>query len=75
MVNVTISANGNGSILMDGMKLPSSSYKGKFFAGNTMELTAMPAAGAVFAGWSDGVADLTRTVTIADGLSIQANFK
>ncbi|OWV25728.1 spore coat protein CotH [Fibrobacter sp. UWB1] len=75
MVNVTISANGNGSILMDGMKLPSTSYKGRFFAGNTMELTAMPAAGAVFAGWSDGVADLTRTVTIADGLSIQANFK
>lgn len=75
MVTVTISASGNGSILMDGMKLPSTSYKGKFFAGNTMELTAMPAAGAVFAGWSDGVADLTRTVTIADGLSIQANFK
>lgn len=75
MVTVTISASGNGSILMDGMKLPSTSYKGRFFAGNTMELTAMPAAGAVFAGWSDGVADLTRTVTIADGLSIQANFK
>ena len=75
LVSVNITASGNGSILMDGMKLPSTSYKGKFFAGNTMELTAMPAAGAVFAGWSDGVADLTRTVTIADGLSIQANFK
>ena len=75
LVSVNITASGNGSILMDGMKLPSTSYKGRFFAGNTMELTAMPAAGAVFAGWSDGVADLTRTVTIADGLSIQANFK
>jgi hypothetical protein len=65
---------------MEGMKLPGSTldatnYKGKFFSGLTMELTAAPATGKVFTGWSDGVADLTRTVTIADGLSIQANFK
>ena len=75
MVTVTISASGNGSVVMDGMKLPKSTYEGKFFAGNTMELTAMPAAGAVFAGWSDGVTDATRIVKIAEGLKVQANFK
>jgi hypothetical protein len=79
MVSVSISSTG-GMVLMEGMKLPGSTldatnYKGKFFSGLTMELTAAPATGKVFTGWSDGVADLTRTVTIADGLSIQANFK
>jgi hypothetical protein len=76
LVSVNISANGNGTILMDGANLPNGSYKGKLFAGNTVELTAVPNAGAVFAGWSDGATtDVTRIVPVTEGLTLQANFK
>lgn len=75
-ISVTIGATGNGEVLMEGMKLPGKgSYTGKFFAGVDMELTAVPAAGAVFAGWSDGVTDNPRIITPADGLTITATFK
>ena len=79
LVTVTISSTG-GSVLMEGMTLPGSTsdatnYKGKFFNGLAMELTAVPAEGKVFSGWSDGVTDVTRLVTITDGLTISAQFK
>ena len=62
------------------MKLPgstdkSTSYKGTFFGGVQMELTAVPAAGAVFAGWSDGATENPHLVTPADGMTITASFK
>lgn len=75
-VSMTIAASGNGTVLMEGMTLPGNgTYKGNFFAGVDMELMAVPAAGSVFAGWSDGVAENPRLVTPADGLSITATFK
>jgi hypothetical protein len=81
MVTVKISSSGNGVVLMEGMNLPgstanSTNYSGKFFSGNQMELTAVPAAGAVFKGWSDDATNTekTRIVTIKDGLTITAKF-
>ncbi|MCF0215659.1 MAG: CotH kinase family protein [Fibrobacteraceae bacterium] len=70
----------NGVVLMEGMNLPgstatSTSYSGKFFSGIPMEISAIPAAGAVFAGWSDGVADNPRLVTPSDGVTYTAVFK
>ena len=52
--SVSINVSGNGSVLVDGMKLPSSNYQGKFYAGNDLLLQAVPSNGAVFTGWSDG---------------------
>ena len=80
LVSVTITATeGKGSVLMDGMVLPSASYKAKFFAGNTMELTAIPAAGAVFGGWTgcEPVAGVPEKciATVAEGASVTATFK
>ena len=80
MVSMTISSSGNGTVLMDGMKLPGSTatstkYTGKFFSGLQMELTAVAANGAVFAGWSDGSTDNPHLVTIAEGQTISATFK
>ena len=80
MVNMTISSNGNGSVLMEGMKLPGSTatstkYTGKFFSGNQMEVTAVPSNGAVFTGWSDGSTDNPHLVNITEGSTITANFK
>jgi hypothetical protein len=73
MITVNINASG-GSVLVDGMKLPSSSYAGQFFSGNAIELTAVPAAGGMFTGWSDGVTDNPRIVTPAAGATYTANF-
>ena len=73
MITVNINASG-GSVLVDGMKLPSSSYAGQFFSGNAIELTAVPAAGGMFTGWSDGDTDNPRIVTPAAGATYTANF-
>lgn len=73
--NVTISASGVGSILVDGMTLPSSNYRGKFYSGNSLMLTAVPGAGRVFAGWSDGSSENPHLVEVSEGLNISANFK
>ncbi len=74
-ISVTIASEGNGAVLLDGMKLPSSSYKGNFFEGNDMLLTAVPAEGAVFASWSDGNKENPRLVTPEDGDKFVAKFK
>ena len=75
-ISVTIGANGNGVVLMEGMKLPGSgAYTGKFFSGVGMELTAVPAAGAVFVGWSDGSTDNPHLVNPTEGMTITASFK
>ena len=73
-VSVSIKANGNGAVLMEGMTLPSKDFKGKFFGGVKMELKAVPAEGATFTGWSDGVNDNPRMVESKDGASFTANF-
>ena len=73
--SVSINASGNGTVLMEGAKLPSKNFKGKFFVGVKMELKAVPDNGAVFAGWSDGVTDNPRLVDVKDGASFTAQFK
>ena len=75
-ITVNINASGSGTVLVDGMKLPSTSYAGEFFSGNALELTAVPASGAVFTGWGDGgVTDNPRIVTPTDGVTYSATFK
>lgn len=74
-IKVTIAASGNGSVLLDGMKLPSTNYTGTFFGGNDMLLQAVPKAGSVFNGWSDGNPDNPRLVSPTDGSKYTANFK
>lgn len=74
-ISVTIASSGNGYVLMDEMKLPSTNYTGTFFGGNMMELTAVPSAGATFAGWSDGSSENPHIITPKDGMKITASFK
>lgn len=75
MITVSIKASGNGTVLVDDAKLPGTSYTGRFFSGNKMELTAVPNGSAVFTGWSDGVTDNPRIVTPTDGVTYSATFK
>lgn len=74
-IKVTIAASGNGSVLLDDMKLPSTNYTGTFFGGNDMLLQAVPKAGSVFNGWSDGNPDNPRLVSPTDGSKYTAKFK
>ena len=74
-VSVTIGASGNGSVLVDGMKLPSNNYQGKFFSNNELLLTAVASSGAVFTGWSDGATENPRKVQVSAGQTITAMFK
>ncbi len=73
--NVSINVSGSGSVLVEGMKLPSSNYQGKFFSGMEMEITAVPANGSVFSGWSDGQTQNPRKIQINGQTNITANFK
>ena len=72
---VTIVAQGKGSVLLDGMKLPEKEYTGRFFKGNAMLLLAVPATVNSFAGWSDGTKDNPRLVSPKDGAEYIALFK
>jgi len=74
-INVTIAASGSGTILVDGMKLPSSNYQGKFFANTAMELTAIPATGRIFDGWSDGSKENPHMIQLTGDVSISATFR
>lgn len=74
-VTVTISSSGNGVVYLEGMPLPSNNYRGGFFSGNPLKLTAVPDAGRVFTGWSDGVTENPRLVEPSEGLSVSAVFK
>ena len=74
--SVSINVSGNGSVLVDGMKLPSSNYQGKFYAGNDLLLQAVPSNGAVFTGWSDGQTQNPRKFQLNGGsANITAQFK
>jgi hypothetical protein len=73
--SVTISTSGSGFVKVDGMKLPSTNYQGKFFAGTSMELTAVPAAGRVFSRWLDGSTENPRVVQLNGGDSFTAVFE
>ena len=73
--SVTISASGSGNVLVDGMKLPSSNYQGKFFTGTSMELKAVATAGRVFKGWKDGSLENPRIVQLNGNDTFTAIFE
>ena len=75
LVSISIGVDGNGTVLMDEIKMSGSKFTGKFFNGVKMDLTAVATGGGVFDSWSDGETSPTRTVTIAEGLSLTAKFK
>lgn len=75
MVDVTIASSGNGVVQVHYLPLDKSSLKIKFFKGTPVTLTAVPKAGGIFVGWSDGVTDVTRTVDPVNGLTVTANFR
>jgi hypothetical protein len=50
-------------------------FSGTYFLGVPMTVTAVPAVGFTFAGWSDGSTDPTRTIDAAADVSVVATFQ
>lgn len=75
-VLITLTSKGSGNILLENMKLPSKNYRGKFFGGNAMLLTAEPEYGAEFKQWEDGSTENPRLIeNPVDGAAYSAIFE
>ena len=72
---VTLSTQGSGKILVHNLALDQSSMSVNFFRDVPVTLTAEPNSGAVFAGWSDGVQEATRTFNPGEETTLTATFK
>ena len=73
--SVTLSAQGSGKIAVHNLPLDQSSMTVNFYSGVPVTVTAVPNTGAVFSGWSDGVADITRTINPGEITTLTATFK
>ena len=73
--SVTLSAQGSGKVLVHNLPLDQRSMSVNFYRDVPVTVTAMPNAGAVFSGWSDGVADITRTINPGEITTLTATFK
>ena len=72
---VTLSVDGPGAVLVHGLKLDTSPLRVNFFDGYPVAVTAVPDAGGVWSGWSDGVTEATRTVVPGEIKSLTAVFR
>ena len=71
--NINIKSNNSlGIITIDGLKLQS--YSNKIVMGSTISFTASANEDCVFEKWSDGVTDMSRTVSVYDDLNLIAIF-
>ena len=73
-VSMTLTAEGAGKILVDGLPLDQSQMTVTFYTGVPVTLTAKGGTG-TFTGWSDGVSDATRKVNPGEVTSLKAIFK
>lgn len=64
--NIQITSGDGGNVNTSG---------GTFSEGERIEFTATPNPGYRFISWSDGVASVTRTLTVNSNLSLEANFE
>ena len=72
---MTLSANGPGTIAVHGLKLDVPTLTIPFFAGTPVTVTAEASANGTWAGWSDGITEQTRTVLPGEIATLTANFK
>ncbi|MDR1830370.1 MAG: CotH kinase family protein [Candidatus Fibromonas sp.] len=72
--NLTVSARGNGKILIHDLPLPGETATFKVYSSTPIAIKAVPASGAKFNGWSDGVKEAERTVVAAQAMELSAEF-
>lgn len=74
-VPVTLSVKGGGSVLVHGLRLDTSPMTINFFSNTAVLVTAVPEAGGVWSGWSDGVTSASRVIYPGEISSLTAVFK
>ena len=72
---VTLSVQGSGEIRVHNLPLDQSSMTVNFFSDVPVTVTAVPKSGSVFAGWSDGDQNATRTFNPGEKPTLSANFR
>ena len=72
---VLLEAKGNGNIAVHNLTLPIPSVNVPFFAGFPVTLEAIPSAGGIFEGWSDGETAKVRTILPEQVPHLQAIFR
>ena len=72
---VTLAVQGSGKILVHNLPLDKSSMTVNFFRDMPVTVTAEPAGGAVFAGWSDGNSNASRTFNPGELTTLTATFR
>ena len=75
MLSVNFTVTGNGHIDVEGRPVTAPTFEGKFFNGFGIVITAVPDAGYVFTGWSDGETANPRFIAPEDGSTYSATFK
>ncbi|MDR3011758.1 MAG: CotH kinase family protein [Chitinispirillales bacterium] len=74
-VNFTLSANGGGNVLVHNLEVLNRSATFRAYPSVPMAIKAVPNAGMVFDGWSDGNSNAERVVTIGGATTLTANFR
>jgi hypothetical protein len=72
---VKLAVSGPGAVCVHGLTLDESPMTVNLFKGFPVTVTAVPAAGGVWAGWDDGEMGETRTVMPGEEASLMASFK
>ena len=72
---VTLSVQGIGEVRVHNLLLDQSTIAVSFFRDVPVTVTAVPKSGSVFAGWSDGNMEATRTFNPGEVTTLTANFR
>ena len=76
-LTVTKSGAGSGTVTATGLTCKSKTCSGTYNGGSSVTLTAAPATGSFFSGWSDGCDSVegdTCTVVVSDNMTVTAAF-
>ncbi|MCL2101887.1 MAG: CotH kinase family protein [Fibromonadales bacterium] len=73
-VNLTLSVNGNGKILVHNLHIPNASATFNAYPTVPVTIKAVPNGGTAFKKWSDGNTNAERIVTITQSMTLTAEF-
>lgn len=71
----TVTPEGGGSLYVNGRPVPGPSWSGTYFLDGALTLTAVPAPGYAFAGWTDGPSDPQISLTVDGPRWMTARFQ
>jgi len=73
-IDLTLTANGNGKILVHNLPVLNNNATFKVYSTVPITIKAVPNAGTIFSGWSDGNKSSERTIAIEQTTTLKADF-